>query len=858
MAISLTFGSTTTATTNASGVATATGMTIGTADAGREVLVGVTSQSTETIASVTIGGKAATQRGSITNTGVSPNLQATIWGASVPTGTTADVVVTLSAATTGIVIGLTTLRLLEGSKANSDLDSLTGSGVSIVLSGVTIPTGGGGIWCWVNDTQTTAVTWTNATEVSDASATAHRHSVATSTTAGTPTVTADGATAQQAIVGIAVALTTNSVGTGTATATATATGASIVAGVGTATAVATATGVAPVATSDTTGTATAIATATVVSSNRIINHSNFENAEWTKNSTADPSFADLTTAPDGTNTAKGLYDSALNDSHGIYIQYSKPASSQLCELSLYAKYAATTQRISIWLSDFTGGQNSHVVADLVNGQVGFLRNNGGFSPPFGKVEAVNNGFYRITLKGFTNANTTVYVGTWLDDGTGSDPVTDLYTGSGSNKVYIWDAYFESGLASAIFNVKGTATAIATAVATGTTADGGSVGTATAIATAVAAGITIEAATGTAATVATASGAGGSAGTATATATATAAGISIVAGAGTATAVATATATGESVGGGSAGTALGTATAAATGRAIEAATATASAVATATATGVSTAAGVGTASAVATASGVGQVGGGSAGTALGTATASGRAPSYVAGTATATATAAATTAVRQSGAGTASAIATASARSPTPGVGTAIATAVASGASSATTNATGTAAAVAAASAVGRAIAGVNGTASAVSIASGVAEIIVLQYLRPDADLATGNWTNEIGTTVLYSSIDDAIANDNDYIKSGDNPTADVARIRLANPGTAPSSPVRVRYRYDKDGEGSVDLTVRLLQGVAVVAAWTHTDINPGFTTTTQTLTAPQVAAITDYTDLRVEFQADAA
>lgn len=140
--------------------------------------------------------------------------------------------------------------------------------------------------------------------------------------------------------------------------------------------------------------------------------------------------------------------------------------------------------------------------------------------------------------------------------------------------------------------------------------------------------------------------------------------------------------------------------------------------------------------------------------------------------------------------------------------------------------------------------------------AGAPSTVVLLYLRPDADSIDGGWTNELGGTSLFASIDETVANDTDYIQSIANPSLDIAKISLSNPSTGVTSPVKLRYRYKKSADAPADLTVRLLQGSTEIAAWSHTGISASFVTTEQTLTAPQLAAISDFNDLYIEFTAD--
>jgi hypothetical protein len=133
-------------------------------------------------------------------------------------------------------------------------------------------------------------------------------------------------------------------------------------------------------------------------------------------------------------------------------------------------------------------------------------------------------------------------------------------------------------------------------------------------------------------------------------------------------------------------------------------------------------------------------------------------------------------------------------------------------------------------------------------------------LRPDADDTTGTWTNELGGLPLYPSVDEAPpANDSDYIQSATAPSADVCRLRLANPSATLLPPAKLRVRYQRSGSGSlIDLTVRLKQGTSTIATRTFPDIPTSLTTSTITLTGGEYSSITDFNDLFVELQADAA
>jgi hypothetical protein len=205
MAIALAFGATSQGTTSGSSV-TFSGIAIGTASADRVVLALVTMQLDATFgATCTIGGITATKLQEVYNTTAAPDIGCAIYAALVPTGTTANIVVTVSAGDG--VVGISTVAMTGGAiptaASISDTDELTGSGATITLAALTIPTSGGAVCVWANDTHATACAWTGMGEVSDANYNPHRHSVATSTTAGTTNRIADGATANQSLLGVA-------------------------------------------------------------------------------------------------------------------------------------------------------------------------------------------------------------------------------------------------------------------------------------------------------------------------------------------------------------------------------------------------------------------------------------------------------------------------------------------------------------------------------------------------------------------------------------------------------------------------------------------------------------------------------
>ena len=136
-------------------------------------------------------------------------------------------------------------------------------------------------------------------------------------------------------------------------------------------------------------------------------------------------------------------------------------------------------------------------------------------------------------------------------------------------------------------------------------------------------------------------------------------------------------------------------------------------------------------------------------------------------------------------------------------------------------------------------------------------IVGVQLERPISDIAAGGWTDQDGgTTNLYAVVDEAIVDDADYVKSPFAAGPSTLELELGDFGTVPSTEGHVlRYRWAKDLPGErLSLTVRLVQGATVIASWIHTDAQLPFTLAEQAITASQAASITDYNDLRVQFE----
>jgi hypothetical protein len=136
-----------------------------------------------------------------------------------------------------------------------------------------------------------------------------------------------------------------------------------------------------------------------------------------------------------------------------------------------------------------------------------------------------------------------------------------------------------------------------------------------------------------------------------------------------------------------------------------------------------------------------------------------------------------------------------------------------------------------------------------------------QFARPGSDISTGTWTTSSGgSTALFDELNESVFSDVDYVQSGPSPNTDTLEIALGSiTDPAVGTGHTVRYRIGKTGTDSVDLTVSLRQGASTeIVSWTHINVATGPTTVTQTLTAPQADAISNYGTLRLRFVASSS
>lgn len=137
-----------------------------------------------------------------------------------------------------------------------------------------------------------------------------------------------------------------------------------------------------------------------------------------------------------------------------------------------------------------------------------------------------------------------------------------------------------------------------------------------------------------------------------------------------------------------------------------------------------------------------------------------------------------------------------------------------------------------------------------------------QFGRPSADTNNpGGYTDQAGgSTNIYTAIDEATADDADYIRSPQSPSNAVYVTKLSSlvdPNSSTGHIMRMRTSADLDNQQSIDFTLQLRQGYVseasqgtLIATHTRAGVNSTvWTTTSYTLTAAEADAITDYTNL---------
>jgi hypothetical protein len=131
---------------------------------------------------------------------------------------------------------------------------------------------------------------------------------------------------------------------------------------------------------------------------------------------------------------------------------------------------------------------------------------------------------------------------------------------------------------------------------------------------------------------------------------------------------------------------------------------------------------------------------------------------------------------------------------------------------------------------------------------------VANFARPSADISRGSWTTQSGGTAnLFATLDEGVADDNDYVISALNANSTYeCRLSSVAPAIIPRAHlIALRGRKDASGGNTKGVSVSLVQGSTVIGTLDFPDLP--FAVTQQNVSIPKSMAsqITDYADLRV-------
>jgi hypothetical protein len=142
-------------------------------------------------------------------------------------------------------------------------------------------------------------------------------------------------------------------------------------------------------------------------------------------------------APDGTQTADALVDTAINETHNLTQSVPGLAGSTAHTFSCFMKKGSKNHGVFVFApnSSWAAGAGASVFFDLNNGTVGTSTN------ATATIQALPNGWYRCTATATTVATpgtATMRIGSSL---TGT---AQTYTGAGDEAIYLWGAQLEAG------------------------------------------------------------------------------------------------------------------------------------------------------------------------------------------------------------------------------------------------------------------------------------------------------------------------------------------------------------------------------------------------------------------------------
>lgn len=136
-----------------------------------------------------------------------------------------------------------------------------------------------------------------------------------------------------------------------------------------------------------------------------------------------------------------------------------------------------------------------------------------------------------------------------------------------------------------------------------------------------------------------------------------------------------------------------------------------------------------------------------------------------------------------------------------------------------------------------------------------------QFARPSTDTTRTNWEEDDGgVTAIFDQIDEAIADDADFIRTGLAPTTLAVYVTklttLEDPVSSTGHVLRYRYGKDAANGATINQVVELRQGYVnegtpgtLIASATHNNVGAGPIAGSINLSGAEADSITDYTDL---------
>lgn len=153
--------------------------------------------------------------------------------------------------------------------------------------------------------------------------------------------------------------------------------------------------------------------------------------------------ANSTTSPDGTVTADKLVEGTQTGAHYLYGNNIPVSANTVHTWSIFVKAAErSTGRLEV--TDGGGSNGFRCYFDLAaGGTIGTNAAMGTGTVSESRIEALPNGWYRISVSGVIDAASTMAdVLLYLDNNTDTSSIH--YTGDGTSGLYIWGAQLEAG------------------------------------------------------------------------------------------------------------------------------------------------------------------------------------------------------------------------------------------------------------------------------------------------------------------------------------------------------------------------------------------------------------------------------